>query len=86
MLGDDAGAGGGVLAVGDDEPDALLLDEVGELFGEDGAAGPADDVADDENANRFVSSPACRRLPAGGYLANSTDRVSRSTVTLISPG
>src|SRR5207248_8313354 len=41
----DAEAGGGVLAVDDDEIEGELSPEPRDVLGDDGAAGPADDVA-----------------------------------------
>ena len=46
----DPEAAGGVLAVDDDEIDRPVLDHAGQMFGNGGAAGLADDVTDEEDA------------------------------------
>ena len=45
----DAEAAGGILAVDDDEIERPVTDHAGQMFGDGGAAGPADDVTDEEN-------------------------------------
>jgi hypothetical protein len=50
--GRDAEAAGGVFAVHDEEVDGVGLDELGEVFADDVAAGRAEDVADEENVHR----------------------------------
>jgi hypothetical protein len=91
-------AAGEVLAVRGHEVDAALLSQRGQQLLDGDAARLADDVADDEDPARAGRSwrVAVRRVPqsrapdgrfAGGavrgYLAYSTARVSRITVTLI---
>ena len=46
----DAEAAGGVLAVDDDEIKRPVSDHAGEMFGNGGATGLADDVTDEEDA------------------------------------
>ena len=50
-FGGDAEAGGGVFAIGDDQVDLALRDEIGETIANDLAAGGAYDVPDKENAH-----------------------------------
>ena len=64
-----------ILGVGDDAVEMLPLDQPRHGPADDLDAGWADDVADEEDTHE---------MPC--YLANSTARVSRTTVTLISPG
>ncbi len=70
-LGGDADAPGGVLEVEDRVVDPVLLDELREEALSGSPARAADDVADEEQPR---------------HRAYSIDRVSRITVTLISPG
>ncbi len=84
-----AHAAGHVLAVGGDEGDVALVPELRQERLDGQPAGPADEVADHQDA---AGAPACGREGRaggrghGGYLAYSTARVSRMTVTLIWPG
>ena len=66
----DAAAGGGVLGVDDGKIDIMRRLQVGEPSRQDAASRLADDVADEQELHR----------------AKPTARVSRITVTLISPG
>ena len=42
---------GGIFAIGNDEIDAMLVDNFGEVLLDHGAARPAKDVADEQNAH-----------------------------------
>ena len=53
-FGSDAEAGGGIFAVGDDEVDLAVRDEVGQAIADDLAAGRTDDVTDEEYAHSWV--------------------------------
>ena len=46
----DAEAAGGILAIDDDEIERPVADHAGQMFCDGGAAGPADHVADEKNA------------------------------------
>lgn len=48
----DAEAAGGILAVDDDEIERRSADHAGQMFGNGGAAGPADHVTVEEYANQ----------------------------------
>jgi hypothetical protein len=50
----DPETGGGVLRIGDDEIDAVVLDERAEAPPHELAAGPPDDVADEEDAHGAI--------------------------------
>ena len=45
----DAEPAGGILAIDDDEIERPVADHARQMFGDGGAAGPADDVTDEEN-------------------------------------
>ena len=49
----DAEAAGGVLAVDDDEIERPVADHAGQMFRDGGAAGLADHVADEKNAQIY---------------------------------
>ena len=49
--GSDAEARGGIFAVGDDQIDLALLDQVREAFTDDVAPGRTDDVTDEEGTH-----------------------------------
>ena len=59
----DAEAGGGVLGVGDDEIDRVVVDEGRQALPDELAPGPADDVADEEDAHAEEIAPAGGRRP-----------------------
>ena len=46
----DAETAGGILAIDDDEIERPVPDHAGQMFRDGGAPGPADDVADEKNA------------------------------------
>src|SRR5262245_20522088 len=50
----DAEAAGRILAIDDDEIERPVLDHAGEVFQDGGAAGPADDVADEEDTQTYL--------------------------------
>src|SRR5690606_3304416 len=95
--GGDAAAARGVFPVGDDEMRAVRFPEPGHHPAHRFPSRTADDVSD-KNHVHGVFPPAGKKvaaccaatfqlLPYGGsYLAYSTARVSRMTVTLIWPG
>ena len=71
----DAEAAGGVLAIDDDEIERPVADHARQMFRDGGAAGPADDIADEQNTqisnsgNRkpafpLAHNPAPRRAAA----------------------
>ena len=51
----DAEAAGGILAIDDDEIERPVTDHAGQMFGDGGAAGLADDVTDEEDTQ--ISAP-----------------------------
>ena len=60
----DAEAAGGVLAVDDDEVEAMLCDQAGELRCDRGAAGTPDDVAEEEQPQATTSAAISSRSVA----------------------
>jgi hypothetical protein len=66
--GGDAEAASGVFAVDDEEVDGVGLQDVGEMFADDMAAGRAEDVADEENVHRMSLSLAAI-VVGGGRLS-----------------
>ena len=57
----DAEAGGGVLAIGDDQVQLLVGDHVGQALGDDPAAGRTDNVSDEKNPHDRMYTESRKR-------------------------
>ena len=75
----DAEAGGGVLGVGDDEIDLMVVDERPDAAPHQLAARPADDVADEEDAHVRCCLLSCDRNGATAALGHLWAALMRSS-------